>query len=313
MSDQPGSGPSAPGGRTDGGPRVAVFGDATLDLLARLPAARDVEGDEKVLSEFFTTYLGGTGLNTAAAVQRLGIETLFFTGLGDDFGGEWVQRELDRVGLLHHEAIVQPGRTPIAIIVIRGEEREMIINVGPPLRMTPVSDPGLLASVDACYVIQSLSSLEYLLESGFGAKTVLGVEDWMAELPNLPDLLDGCRLGVINEKAMHAVRKSFPDAAFTVPLVETRGARGSVIHEPGGAEVPVPAYPVSAIDATGAGDTYAATLVAGLVSGRELLTAAQLASVAAALSTTQLGSRVQLPSLDDLRERAESFYATAAG
>lgn len=289
-------------------PRIAVFGDATLDMLARLPAVPEEDRDEKVLSEFFTTYLGGTGLNTAAAAQRLGVDALFFTGLGDDFGGAWVQEELDRVGLLHHEVIVQPGRTPIAIIVIRGEEREMIINLGPPLAMTPVSDPELLASVDACFVIQSLSSLEYLLESGLGEKTILGVEDWMAELPNLPDLVNRCRLGVTNEKAMRAVRRAFPQAAFSVPLVETRGSRGSVIHDPSGVEVAVPVYPVTAVDATGAGDTFAAALVSELVSGRDLLAAARLASVAAALSTQQLGSRAKLPALEELRERAAAFY-----
>jgi 2-dehydro-3-deoxygluconokinase len=57
----------------------------------------------------------------------------------------------------------------------------------------------------------------------------------------------------------------------------------------------VPPYPVSAVDATGAGDCFAGALHARLAAGDDLISAARAANVAAALSTLGIGAVAPLP------------------
>lgn len=57
----------------------------------------------------------------------------------------------------------------------------------------------------------------------------------------------------------------------------------------------LPRIPVKAIDATGAGDAFAAALAVSLAEGQPLPDAARFANAAAALATTQLGAQPALP------------------
>ena len=59
--------------------------------------------------------------------------------------------------------------------------------------------------------------------------------------------------------------------------------------------VHVPGYPVNAVDATGAGDCFAGSLLARLAAGDDLLAAARYANAAAALTTTGFGAVAPIP------------------
>jgi len=57
----------------------------------------------------------------------------------------------------------------------------------------------------------------------------------------------------------------------------------------------VPAHPVSAVDATGAGDCFGGAFVARLCAGDDPFSAARYANVAAALSTLGFGAVAPIP------------------
>ncbi len=73
-------------------------------------------------------------------------------------------------------------------------------------------------------------------------------------------------------------------------LVVTRGEHGMTVVERGGAHHHVPARAVDVFDETGAGDTVAAALAAGLVAGCNIHESAMLANLAAGLVVTQSGT-----------------------
>ncbi len=80
----------------------------------------------------------------------------------------------------------------------------------------------------------------------------------------------------------------------------TRSEKGSVVLE-GNTVIEVPAEPIEKlIDATGAGDLYAAGFLTGLATGRDLRTCGQLGSLAASEVITHVGPRPLKP----LRELA---------
>ena len=83
-------------------------------------------------------------------------------------------------------------------------------------------------------------------------------------------------------------------------VVITRGARGSVVVE-GTTVEEIRAAPVlKVVDATGAGDLYAAGFLWGLSRGAPLVRCAQLGSLAAAEAVSHVGARPLVP----LSERA---------
>jgi ribokinase len=81
------------------------------------------------------------------------------------------------------------------------------------------------------------------------------------------------------------------------------GAEGAVWADAGGAHLQ-PALQVHAIDTTGAGDAFAGACAALLDRGMPAAAAIELASRAAALSTTRVGAQPSLPWLVDVEALA---------
>ena len=108
-----------------------------------------------------------------------------------------------------------------------------------------------------------------------------------------------------NEKELLSL---YPDEACAAIRTEcdlaaiTRSEKGSVILH-GDVSIKVPAVAIQKlVDATGAGDLYAAGFIFGLGSGRDLETCARLGSLAASEVVTQVGPRPRRP----LSEQARS-------
>jgi len=85
------------------------------------------------------------------------------------------------------------------------------------------------------------------------------------------------------------------------------GKTGSWVSE-GGDRTRIPAFQVSAVDATGAGDCFDGSLLARIAAGDDCVTAARWASAAAAITTTGYGAVSPLPTA----ERIAQFLTNAA-
>jgi 2-dehydro-3-deoxygluconokinase len=66
-------------------------------------------------------------------------------------------------------------------------------------------------------------------------------------------------------------------------------------------------YPVTAVDATGAGDTFGGSFVTRLLRGDDLLTAGRYAAVAAALSTTGYNAVAPIPRAEQVKQALASW------
>jgi ribokinase len=83
-------------------------------------------------------------------------------------------------------------------------------------------------------------------------------------------------------------------------VVVTLGQRGCVARLGNNFFVQA-AYPVTAVDTTGAGDTFCGVLVAALDRGESLAEAMRCACAAAALACTQAGAQASIPSAADIQ------------
>ena len=97
------------------------------------------------------------------------------------------------------------------------------------------------------------------------------------------------------EEACAALRAECEIAAIT------RSEKGAVILHEGGT-VSVPAVPIEKlVDATGAGDLYAAGFLFGLASGRDLEACGRLGSLAASEVIVHVGPRPRRPLVEAAR------------
>lgn len=262
---------------------------------------------------------GGSSANSMAALARLGLRLAFVGQVGDDRLGRMFAADMAASGIAFP---LPPIATPTGrclIIVSPDGHRTMNTAMGASEYLSPDFDPELAAEAAILFlegymwrtaqpraaslaaarvaraagrkVAFSLSS-EYcvhtlhdefvgLIDAGL-VDILLANEGELAELSRLADFEAGVAW-----------------AAARVPLlVATRGAAGAIAIEAGW-RYETPAEPQGPIvDTTGAGDLFAAGLLAGLAQGRPLPMALRMGSIAAGRIVGVMGPR--LPEGEDL-------------
>ncbi|MEQ1737178.1 MAG: PfkB family carbohydrate kinase, partial [Rhodoglobus sp.] len=161
------------------------------------------------------------------------------------------------------------------------------------------SDAAAIASADVL-ALQLEIPLETVLEAaGLARATGTTVVLNAAPIRDLPaELLASLDVLVVNEhEAAHlAGDREWPDLTSDVPVVVvTLGARGALLLRRDRDDVSVPAYPVKAVDATGAGDTFCGAFAAAVAEGTDLEAALRFAVAAASLSVETPGAVPSIP------------------
>lgn len=278
-------------------PRVAVVGDASVDYTVVLPEEPAL--DEKEFPLWSERALGGTGANAAAVLRSLGSDVTLYATVGDDPDGSWVRAQLEGRGIDAGTVRRRAGRTPFVTIVRRGEARQLIVDVGVGAE-PPDLDAEALRLADLIYVSYAPDAVTELVSLGLGSRTVVGVEAWMCARDGFRAALAECGMVIVNEAGWAALGDEGPPLPITA--LETRGAEGVAVHDAVGEVRRYPAYPARAVDATGAGDCFAATICHFLARGMALEPAMRRALAAAGRSTEVAGAQGWLPTEDAIEE-----------
>ena len=111
------------------------------------------------------------------------------------------------------------------------------------------------------------------------------------------------------------------DPAAIIDWCHAQGARtvvlklgrdGSLVSD-GDRRTPISAFPVDAVDATGAGDCFDGSFLARLAAGDDVFSAARWASAAAALTTTGYGAVAPLPTAEHVTRFMEAAPKYSSG
>ena len=263
--------------------RVTVVGDSTLDVAAR-PAAEPVAGGD--VPARITLSPGGQGANVAVRLARAGVEVRLATAIADDAAGRLIRSALEADGVAMARVTSERSGMVVALLDPSGE-RTMLSD-----RVT--LEPMALA--DACAGAGWVHCSGYALADDATGDAVAAV---LASLPvgtrisagggSLPR--DAERAGRVRERlttasvsllilgrdeaaalldlalpslaaAADALAAAFPRLIAVV----TGAAAGSSAAGPGFAlSVPAPDAPTPVVDATGAGDAFAAALIGALL------------------------------------------------
>jgi ribokinase len=287
-------------------PRVVVIGSVNVDLVVRLP--RLPRPGETAGGGVFAVHPGGKGGNQAVAAARLGADVSIVAALGSDDYGRDARADLEREGVGTGFVVTVPGATGVAVVLV-DETAENLIAVAPGANaaLSPDAVAAALTGLpDGPAVL--LAGLEVPLACVEAAAAVAADRGWTvvvnpAPAVPLPETLLG-RVDVLtpNEGELAVLTDGGAAALLDAgvgAVVVTRGAAGAVVHDRAG-ELVVPAPPVEAVDATGAGDCLSGALAWALGSGLALPEAVGLAVTAASLSTRAAGARTGCPTRQEL-------------
>ncbi len=224
---------------------------------------------------------GGAGANVAAHLARLGTPVTLAGCVGDDAPGAGLAAELSAAGVgLRLRTVPGEATGTIVSLVEPGGQRSMLADRGANLLLRPDDAPTLLPGqhlhlsgytlLDEGPRVAGLAALRAALDAGCtvsldpastGPLTRYGVERWLADtggatllLPNADEalLLTGCADA---EAAARVLARAHRIVAVSL------GADGA-LWASGDALLHRPAHPTDVVDTTGAGDAFAAGLLA---------------------------------------------------
>lgn len=283
---------------------IAVLGSTNMDVVAYV--ARAPGRGETVTGRELRTIPGGKGANQAVAAARAGGEVVMIGAVGTDEYGSRLRRNLEQAGvdtdLLHTAA----GPSGTAHIVVDDEGSNAIVVIPGANGSVTALGPGEKAAITTAglLLLQLELPMTAVTEGAMTAKAA-GVRTILTPSPVQPlpaGLLDCVDLLVPNEhEAAELTGRTDPRAAAQLLLrqvpevVITLGRKGCLYAARGGEPVLFPAPEVTAVDTTGAGDTFVGTLAVALGEGRPVPEAVALASSAAALCVQRPGASTSMP------------------
>lgn len=286
---------------------IHVLGSINLDHVYRVGHA-PLAG-ETLAATAYAAHLGGKGANQAIAAARAGAAVRLAGAVGPE-GGRAVERiAASGVDVSAVSTVAAPTGHAIIIVEPSGENR-IIIHAGAnhALEMEMIEAALAAAQPGDWWLTQNETALvaeSMALARARGLRTAHAAAPFEAD--TCAAVLAETDLLAVNagEAAALASHLGVAVDALPVPsLVVTDGAAGARWRDADGV-VAVPAFPVAAVDTTGAGDCFLGALLAGLDGGRRPAEALRRAAAAAALSVTREGAAASVPTAGEV----DSFLA----
>ena len=281
-------------------------------------------------AESGTLSVGGEAVNEAMAAAKLGMRTGILCSLGEDGAGELVAGALRRCGVdVGAIAWSKEHATPVTTMFVNADgTRRSITNGAHRYNFHPERYPERLGKARAV-ILGSLFRAPFddpevvcaVAEAVKAAGSLLIAD---TKLPNfrfltLEDLKSS--LGLIDcvtpneDEARYYTGKDEPEAMADVFLsygvgsvIVKLGAKGC-LYKDKETVLRLPALPVRAVDATGAGDNFVAAFVSERLRGAGPAEALRFANACGALCTTAVGASTALRD----REQVLKLLEQAAG
>ncbi|MFO7848990.1 MAG: carbohydrate kinase family protein [Spirochaetia bacterium] len=313
-------------------PKVVSIGIAVLDVLAR-PLPITPSKDDSTRVESIKMMPGGDALNVAVALSTMGVSAGLLTKTGTDLNGEVLIKHLADTSVDTSAVRTDPNRqTSTSLVLIREDgERSFITMKGAHHYFTR-------DDIDWSYLegarVVNISSLFGLTNFGIDdaaavlefcrARGITTTMDFMYDktgeeikrISEILPLLDYALPSALEAEQMTAGSpKEKPTAEETAARLLRLGCRNVVIKlgEKGcyikteHLEKHLPSRRVEAVDTTGAGDSFVAGFILGLLRNWDITGCAAFASTIGALNCRRTGATAGVP---DAKEVVQYFPAS---
>jgi sulfofructose kinase len=288
---------------------VLCVGHASYDLV--FSVGHHPAEDEKMSAEGFTGCGGGPAANAAVTVAKLGYQAAFAGYLGQDSYGENHYREFMESGV--HTGLIVRGvsPTPLSAVLVKPDGKRALVNYKGETRplpskaidFSPVAPKVVLFDGHEPHVSQALlerarrERIPTVLDAGSvheGTLVLMAKVDYLVCSEKFARQFAGNA-----ETALALLAKISPAVVITLGehgLIWRRGQERGVL----------PAFPVAAIDTTGAGDAFHGAFAAAVAAGMNWPDVLRYASAAGSLCCAKIGARTGLPSREEHRALFES-------
>ncbi|WP_299685574.1 adenosine kinase [uncultured Tateyamaria sp.] len=267
---------------------------------------------------------GGAVANTIAGVGALGLPTAFIGRVHDDALGQFYAKSMQDSGTDFVNAPVPGGELPTSrsmIFVSPDGERSMNTYLGISTELGPDDVPDAVASQSEMIFLEgylfdkdkgkdAFRQAARLTRAG-GGKSGIAISDPFCVDRHRADFLDmiGNELDYVigNEHEIASLfetddlEAALAKTADMIPLVICTRSGDGVTIIGGGDRHDIPVETVVPVDATGAGDQFAAGFLYGLISGRDLATCGRMGNLCAAEVISHVGPRPQKNMLNVFR------------
>lgn len=296
---------------------LVVVGDANPDVvLAGAPRSLPY-GQHEQLVDAGVLVLGGSGAITACGAARLGLRTAFVGRVGDDAAGRLVLDALSNRGVDVSGCVVDARcGTALTVVLLAGGDRSSLTSTGclPLFELSEIDlelvhasrhahvssyylQPRLAAGLPAWFQSVRAAGVSTSLDtnddpSGVWDRAVhAAIAQTDVVMPNEAEAL------ALTGRADGDVIGACCDLAeLSRVAVVKRGAAGALAWCSDG-PVAVAGLPVTPVDTVGAGDSFNAGLLGGLLSGQSLTAALRLATACGSLSTRAAGGTAAQPTM----------------
>lgn len=298
-------------------PLIVGVGHNCLDQLCTVEDYPPEDGSTHITS--ITVQGGGAVATALAAAARLGCPSAMVGRLGDDPQGDQIVDLLAQDGVCtDYISRVPAGRSSVSFVMIHPSHGTRT-KFPYPDQLPPLDFSGREGEVIRQAKVLHLDGTRY--ENALRAAE-------LAKSAGVTVSLDGCSMQkdnkknrllasmadilIMNAKYPTRVSGAADDSQALLEMaswgpkvvIGTQGGSGCLAVLDGRV-VHFPAFPVSVVDTTGAGDVFHGAFLAGWVSGMALADNIRFAAAAAALKCTKIGGRAGIPT----KEQTLAFLA----
>ncbi len=318
---------------------IEVVGLGALNIDHMYRVERILDDGETVVNEA-KSFPGGSAANTIYGLAKLGVNTGYTGVVGGDAESKILLQDFQKVGVDTTQIRVKLEAKTGSVLCLsdRLGRRSLYVVPGANSRLT-------IDDLDLTYINQAkwlhlssfaddrqfkvLFELMDKLASSVKLSFAPGVLHAIKELAILSPILNRTHLLFVNQREMrHLTGEDVIAGAesclkrgccmvvvtlgkgMTLELGHRtvtavcyiRDAENEYVIEPSSQDI------ISEVDATGAGDAFAAGFLYGLLKGKELNECGCLGDIVARFSLTKLGAREGLPTLIELAQRYHGLY-----
>ena len=294
---------------------VVGIGQSAWDILAKVDMFPQADTKKEVL--FWEEQGGGPVATALATLSRLGVPCRFHGVIGDDREGESIRQSLREEGV-YVSGLVTRSRasSQTAFIVIEKSAATRTIfwkrPSGEPLSPEELPRDFLKGAdfllLDGLMKDVSLFAARQAKEAGIPVILDAGrMREGILELARLSDFVVGSEefareLSWRDDAAQF--QQKIKKHGFGITTI-TLGARGSVTYADDRIII-IPAFPIEAVDTTGAGDVFHGGYIYGLLRKWSLEATVRFASAVAAMKCGKVGGRAGIPRLAEVEEFLKS-------
>jgi ribokinase len=270
------------------------LGSINIDHVYRLPHIP--AAGETIAARSYAAGLGGKGANQSVAAARAGARVHHIGAIGPE--GAWTVALLAGYGIDTGAIQTGPEPTGHAIIAVDDAgENAILLHPGANLTLTAaqVAKGMAQARPGDTLLLQNETSAQAeaaALAAARGLRVIYSAAPY--DTAAVRQVLLHAHLLVMNAGEAAALRAALGALPPTECLI-THGSQGAEWILADGQILRQPAFPVTPVDTTGAGDTFIGWLAAELDLGRHRDIALRRAAAAAALQVTRPGAAAAIP------------------